>query len=190
MVAKILLDEVSRKLGLKYNKIRNSLNFDSDIDFVKTITNHPVHIVDLKGKISPSAFIPFCQFGLTEISSIGLNIDQFSIPVCNIFRETILVDQLCYQADIKDYLLEPNSEDFKTGFTFLVDNNLDRQIATTTENSVLLDNNPNLSEYQFVLQFTYNKRFLDRRLFQFIKQNEVKIHIGTLGKIYLMKNHY
>ena len=147
MVAKILLDEVSSKLSLKYNSItNNSLNLNSEIDFVKTVTNHPVHIVDLKGKISPSAFIPFCQFGLTEVSSIGLNIDQFSIPVCNIFRETILVDQLCYQADIKDYLLEPKSEDFKTGFTFLVDNNLDRQIATTKENSVLLDNNPNLSE--------------------------------------------
>ena len=170
MVAKILLDEVSRKLSLKYKSItNNSLNFNSEIDFVKTITNHPVHIVDLKGKISPSAFIPFCQFGVTEISSIGLNIDEFSIPVCNIFRETILVDQLCYQANIKDYLLEPNSEDFKTGFTFLVDNNLDRQIATTKENSVLLDNNPNLSEFKTVSLIYINIKNLTKILFLQLK---------------------
>merc|ERR1712073_18241 len=36
---------------------------DTDVQYLHRITNHPVHIFDEKGNLSPSAFIPFCQFG-------------------------------------------------------------------------------------------------------------------------------
>ena len=31
----------------------------TDTDYVQKISNHPVHIVDKLGNISPSAFIPY-----------------------------------------------------------------------------------------------------------------------------------
>ena len=102
----------------------------SNNESTNTITNHPVHILDNLGNLSPSAFIPFCQFGHDEISSMGNMVKEFSLPVCKIFKKTILVDQMCYKADINEYLSYPSSKDFKTGFTFLVDNNYDRQIIT------------------------------------------------------------
>ena len=49
------------------------------------IINHPVHIVDENNSLSPSAFIPFCEFG-GDMSALGVKIDQFSVPVCNSFK--------------------------------------------------------------------------------------------------------
>ena len=59
-----------------------------------TTTNHPVHIVTTDNKISPSAFIPFCDFG-GNMSAMGVEIDQFEVPICNSFQAKILNDQLC-----------------------------------------------------------------------------------------------
>ena len=52
------------------------------------MSNHPVHIIDSAGEISPSSFIPFCQFGF-DMNLTGENQDNFSIPVCTIFRGLI-----------------------------------------------------------------------------------------------------
>ena len=32
-------------------------------DIIQKYNNHPVHIIDMEGNLSPSAFIPFCEFG-------------------------------------------------------------------------------------------------------------------------------
>ena len=64
---------------------------------------------------------------------MGNIVEEFSIPVCKIFKKTILYDKMCYKADINEHLTKSSSEDFKTGFTFLVDNNFDRQIITSTD---------------------------------------------------------
>ena len=50
-----------------------------------SIINHPVHIKTKDYKISPSAFIPFCDFG-GSMSAMGVKIDQFDVPVCNSFQ--------------------------------------------------------------------------------------------------------
>ena len=50
-------------------------------------------------QMSPSAFIPFCEFG-GNMSSMGVTIDQFDVPVCNSFQAKVLNDQLCYEVDI------------------------------------------------------------------------------------------
>ena len=47
--------------------------------------NHPVHIIDRKNaEKSISAFIPFCEFGGNF--SVGVKIQNFSMPVCNAFE--------------------------------------------------------------------------------------------------------
>ena len=50
-------------------------------------TNHPVHIQEEDGQLSPTALLPFCEFG-GNMSVMGVKIDQFDVPVCNSFRDT------------------------------------------------------------------------------------------------------
>ena len=64
--------------------------------------NHPVHILTKDNKTSPSSFIPFCEFG-GDMSTVGVKIDQFDVPVCNAFRDKIVNDQLCYEVDLKRF---------------------------------------------------------------------------------------
>ena len=98
-----------------------------------TTLNHPVHILDIDKQISPSAFIPFCEFG-GEMSAMGVEIDQFDVPVCNSFQARILNDQLCYEVDLKKLSNESNiQKDLKLGFKFLLDYNEDRQVTLNQE---------------------------------------------------------
>ena len=90
------------------------------------ISNHPVHIIGPEGN-SPSAFIPFCQFGKNH-SSMGVKNSLFDIPVCNCFKEKYLMDQLCYEIDVNKFRDKTfSSKDLKLGFSFLVDINDVRQ---------------------------------------------------------------
>ena len=57
-----------------------------------TLHNHPVHIITKDNLPSPSALIPFCEFG-GSMSVVGIKIDQFDVPVCNCFQARILNDQ-------------------------------------------------------------------------------------------------
>ena len=66
------------------------------------VTNHPVHIIDQEGDFSPTALIPFCEFG-GNMSVMGVKIDKLKYPVCNSFRPKILRDQLCYTVDPNEY---------------------------------------------------------------------------------------
>ena len=68
-------------------------------DFDTTIINHPVHIITSDNQLSPSAFIPFCDFG-GNMSAMGVKIDLFDVPVCSSFQAKVLNDQLCYQVDL------------------------------------------------------------------------------------------
>ena len=47
--------------------------------------NHPVHILDADGDLSPSAFIPFCAWA-GDMESLGTKAPNFSLPVCNAFQ--------------------------------------------------------------------------------------------------------
>ena len=66
------------------------------------IINHPVHIMTKDHLISPSAFIPFCDFG-GNMSAMGVKIDKFDVPVCNSFQAKVLNDQLCYEVDLNRF---------------------------------------------------------------------------------------
>ena len=72
---------------------------------VLTASNHPVHIVTKNNVLSPSALIPFCDFG-GNMSAMGVNIDQFDGPVCNSFQPRILNDQHCYEVNLHNIVRE------------------------------------------------------------------------------------
>ena len=90
---------------------------------------HPIHFVSKEGKMSPSAFIPFCEFG-GNISGMGVKINQFHVPVCNSFKAKILNDQLCYEVDLNIFTNKNNIEnELELGFVFIMDYNEDRQVT-------------------------------------------------------------
>ena len=94
---------------------------------------HPVHIIKKDKKFSPSAFIPFCEFG-GNMDEVGKKIDQFDITVCNSFQATVINDQLCYEVDLHKFSNEENKEnELKLGFAFIMDYNEDRQVTFDQE---------------------------------------------------------
>ena len=95
---------------------------------LQRVTNHPVHIIDDKGALSPSSFIPFCSFG-EDMDVMGTKLKEFEIPICNSFRAKIKRDQLCYELDLQK--LKNNSlikEQFQFGLFLVLDYNEDRQL--------------------------------------------------------------
>ena len=93
------------------------------------MSNHPVHLVNRKNEKSPSALIPFCDFG-GNMSSMGVKIDQFDFPVCNSFEAKILNDQLCYEVNLNKYSDKDNiKKELKLGLNFVMDYNEDRQVV-------------------------------------------------------------
>ena len=78
---------------------------------------------------SPSAFIPFCDFG-GNMSVVGVRTKMFDQPVCNSFEARIINDQVCYELDIQKYRNKDNiDKELKLGLTFILDYNKDRQVT-------------------------------------------------------------
>ena len=93
------------------------------------MTNHPVHIVDAEGRISPSALIPFCDLG-GNMSVLGRDIQGFSQPVCTAFKRIVFNDQLCYQVNVTQYQDRvERSQVYEKGLSFVIDTNQDRQYS-------------------------------------------------------------
>ena len=98
-----------------------------DKKVLQTVSNHPVHILNNDGDLSPSSFIPFCSFGE---EFIGTKIDEFNIPVCNIFKPKHYFNQLCYETDLQK--LKDNNKmekQLERGFTLVLDYNEEREIG-------------------------------------------------------------
>ena len=95
---------------------------------MKTLSNHPVHILNTNGEFSPSSFIPFCSFGE---KLIGSKIKGFDMKVCNIFQPKLYYDQLCYETDLQE-LKDSDNVNFmnqlELGLTLVLDYNEERQI--------------------------------------------------------------
>ena len=78
------------------------------------------------GKKSPSAFIPFCEFG-GNMSAMGVKINQFDVPICTSFLAKIRNDQLCYEVNLNNFTNQNNLEkELELGFVFIMDYNEDR----------------------------------------------------------------
>ena len=87
-----------------------------------------MHIVNTENQLSPSSFIPYCEFG-GDTSAVGVKIDNFDFPVCKSFQAKVLNDQLCYEVDLNRFSKKDNiDKELELGFTFLMDYNEDRQV--------------------------------------------------------------
>ena len=126
---------------------------------------HPVHFVTEDGKLSPSAFIPFCEFGGDD-SIMGRKIQAFkNISVCNSFKAKIFNDQLCYEVDLQKFRDDENIEkQLKLGFAFFMDYNEDRQV-TSAEGFIP-------RERSYVL-----------RIINSGQRHQAFIHLNTVGEI-------
>ena len=131
------------------------------------MTNHPVHILDQAGHISPSALIPFCQFG-GDMAAMGQQTDLFKIPVCASFQPRILYDQLCYQVDVEE--LYPRhkmtASNLKLGLSLMLDTNYNRQhsLQGNRGKAASLDDD------------------LVKKYVNLDDDDEIKIYIGAIGQ--------
>ena len=125
-----------------------------ETEALQKATNHPVHHINKDGEFSPTALIPFCEFG-GKMSIMGVQIDKFDVHVCNSFRPKIIKDQLCYTVDPNKYkeYLQPEDE---LGLTLFINYNEDRQISTLEHlNFSITDSSP--SEEHFIIVDTIGK---------------------------------
>ena len=127
------------------------------------VNNHPVHIYDENGSLSPTAFIPFCSFG-GDMNIVGTASKQFNIPVCSSFKPQIRNDQLCYQINLEDFKDTNNVEkQLKEGLVLILDYNEERQIP----------------KYQ-----TSNSTEKEGFYFASDDQKLVQIHLETISKYF------
>ena len=100
----------------------------SESKMLQKLSNHPVHILDDEGNLSPTSLIPFCEFG-GNMSAMGIKIDQFDVPVCNSFKPKYVFNQLCYEVDPNEYVSKVFDERVtELGLTLIIDYNEDRQL--------------------------------------------------------------
>ena len=102
---------------------------------MREITNHPVHVFDKNGDLSPSAFIPLCSFGgILEASETNFDV---GFPVCNSFKPVLHYDQICYEVNLNNKFKK--NEDLlrylRVGIILTLDYNEDRQIKMNGESA-------------------------------------------------------
>ena len=83
--------------------------------------------MDENGKLMPTALVPFCAFS-NNFSTMGVKIDQFDIPVCNIFRAKLYHDQFCYEADFNQFKQGSGSKE-EISVSFFIHYNEERMVS-------------------------------------------------------------
>ena len=140
--------------------------------------HHPVHIVNKEGGRSPSAFIPFCEFG-GNMSLMGVKMEPFHVPICNSFKAIIRNDQLCYTIDLLKFSYDDGSmeEKLNTGFAFLMDYNEGRQVEKLEFKST--------GFWKKIRSALLNKDrgLVERRKSDSMKHQHAKIYLNTIGKL-------
>ena len=134
-----IFDFISKRFNLDHEKIKfyrepNAPMIDNDtisnisLNSGLSLVNHPAHIINSHGVLSPSAFIPFCELG-GNMTSLGIKIEEFNVPVCNSFVPQMFHDKICYQIDLEQYRDNKNIKtQLKKGLVFILDHNEDRQV--------------------------------------------------------------
>ncbi len=106
------------------------------MDRLRVVNNHPVHIYEENGNLSPTAFIPFCSFG-GDMQILGIESEKFNVPICNSFKTKVRNDQLCYQIDLEAFKDMTNIEkQLKEGLVLIVDNNVERQFTNKEDKDI------------------------------------------------------
>ena len=129
-VKPVIFNDLAAAFNLSFEQF-GKLNY-IETKKVQKLINHPVHIIDEKNNLSPSAMIPFCEFE-GNMSIMGTRIKKFDVPVCSSFQAKILNDQLCYEVDPNRYKMYLNPNEIRQGLKLYIDTNNDRQ--TTSEDS-------------------------------------------------------
>ena len=136
-------------------------NIILDERLLQKVSNHPVHILNSDGDFSPSAFIPFCVFGNNEI---GEKIDDFEVPVCNIFVAKNWNDQVCYELDLNLLKDEVDiNHQLKDGILLILDFNEERQFEKD------------------VIQQEEKEMKLRNHLYE-EEENSVQVHVESIGE--------
>ena len=127
---------------------------------MQEVSNHPVHMYDREGKLSPSAFIPFCAFG-RNMSSMGYMKDNFEVPICNSFQARVLKHRICYEVDLQKYKRNNMEQALRLGLVFFMDYNEDRQSIFHEKIRVKADGFKKIARHN--------------------SENNANIHINTIG---------
>ena len=137
-----------------------------------------MHFITDDGKLSPTAFIPFCEFG-GNMSLMGVKMEPFHVPICNSFKAIIRNDQLCYTIDLLKFSYDDGSmeEKLNTGFAFLMDYNEDRQVEKLEFKST--------GFWKKIRSALLNKDrgLVERRKSDSMKHQHAKIYLNTIGKL-------
>ena len=163
------------------------MQYDADMKKLHLITNHPVHIHDENGSLSPSAFIPFCQFG-SNISTLGTQTDLFKIPVCNSFQAKIFYDQLCYEIDVNKFIGRDHfsAKELKLGLTLLVDTNFNRQYSLKEKKTTLNHHHDTIGTRIQIIHHSDILHLIVDAILQTSNTQDIKIYIGTIGMYQLL----
>ena len=97
---------------------------------------------------------------------MGVKIDQFDVPVCNSFKDRIVIDQLCYEVDPNLYIntgIVENARKFD--LILIIDYNEDRQLFLDDES---------VEKYKVQTRFTFDSDASTQHSF---------IYIETIGSI-------
>ena len=94
------------------------------IPYLQELSSHPAHLQLPNGKTSPSAFIPFCKIG-NKLQ--GVQMENFSRPVCSAFIPKLFEGQFCYAIDINE--IGPFDSGLDNGLELIIDFNEERSIA-------------------------------------------------------------
>ena len=148
-------------MKIYWNLYNNHFYFFLDFDII----NHPVHIITKDNQTSPSAFIPFCDFG-GNMSSMAVQNVQFEVPVCNSFQDKVVNDQLCYEVNLNRFSKKNNiAKELELGFYFLMDYNEDRQVTI-----------------QSSLAEEVKRSGMGANLLESDKKQQAFIYLNTIGK--------
>ena len=139
-----------------------------DKHVMKTVNNHPVHMLTKNKEFSSSSFIPFCSFG---DKLVGSKVKGFNMPVCDIFKPKLHYDQLCYETDLEKLKGSNKIElrnQLELGLTLVLDYNEERQINS------LISKNKTISGKEF----SYNLNNL------ILNGNPVSMYLDTISNMY------
>ena len=112
----------------------DNLEFEKVTELLK-LSNHPVHIQDEDGMLSPTALIPFCSFA-DNFSVMGVKIDKFEVPVCKSFAAKIVRGQICYTVDPNKFKTNINPKNDLLYLSLFIDYNEDREVLITNDSEL------------------------------------------------------
>ena len=122
--------------------------------------NNPPHLLNEKGKVMPSALIPFCSFGSVLK---GKHMSNISLRVCDLFDPVVHDRKLCYQMDMTKKMYKENTVQGE-GLTLIIDANIEKSVANRIKR-----------------QFKNNLKGLDLRKSPVETKKLVEVKIGTLA---------